>query len=299
MALALRFVAVCSAVLFACAVANAQPPAAPPPHLALDELVKEYKRLGLPLPPANAELVRVKTAYPDQIGFRTPAKPERYSVVLIGSESQSRDWHEAHEAIEPGPAALRDVEPRWVADFLCLAVQCRERGWSEFAALLFARAQEAITTPVPARVEVIDLPAMFGGGKGSTGRLNGWELRTANSSAVKELRRVASIYWSRQVMATDSDRKEVLRHLKELEPESENVRDLELTLAPRKSKPGTVEALIDDLTDYWFSGAAAFEPLGENQWGEAAYRKLAEMGFDAVPALIDAIKDRRLTRFPF
>ena len=49
---------------------------------------------------------------------------------------------------------------------------------------------------------------MFLGGKGVSGRLNGWELRTAGSSALKELRRVASGYWSGQVMAKESVRKE-------------------------------------------------------------------------------------------
>jgi hypothetical protein len=71
MTLALRFVAICSAVLFACAAAGAQPPAAPEPHLALDGLVKEYKRLGLPLPPANAELVRIR-----MVRFRDSTDPD-------------------------------------------------------------------------------------------------------------------------------------------------------------------------------------------------------------------------------
>jgi hypothetical protein len=293
MSLPLRLLAAFASTLLACAPALAQKPIAPEPHLALDELVKEYKRLGLLLPPANAELVRVKTMnYPDQLGFRIPAKPGHYPGTVIGANT----WKETCEVVKPEPAAILDVEPRWVSDYVCLAIQCRERGWNDFAALLFARAQEAITTPVPARVKVVELSAMFGGGKGSTGRLNGWELRTANSSAVKELRRVAASYWSGQVMAKESVRKEALRHLKELAPESEDVRDLELTLAPRKSKPGSVEALIDDLTDYGFWRKRAFESLDEKERGEAAYRKLVEMGFDAVPALLNAVKDRRLTR---
>lgn len=294
MSLPLRLLAAFASTLLACAPALAQKPVAPEPHLALDELVKEYKRLGLPLPPPNAELVRVKfTNYPDQLGFRAPATPGESPEIVIGTDIHS-SRRRTSEVVKPEPAALLDVEPRWVSDFLCLAIQCRIRGWNEFAALLHARAQEAITTPVPARTEVRDWGQKFG--KFRTGRLNGWELHKSNSSALKELRHVASSYWSDQVMSTNSDRKVVLRHLKELAPESENVRDLELTLAPRKSKPGTVESLIDDLTDYWASNKMAFEPLDANQRGEAAYRKLVEMGFDAVPALIDAVKDRRLTR---
>ena len=40
--------------------AFAQPPTAPPPHPPLAELVKEYVRLGLPLPPPDAPLVKIR-----------------------------------------------------------------------------------------------------------------------------------------------------------------------------------------------------------------------------------------------
>jgi hypothetical protein len=287
MALVLRFVTACSALLLSSATASAQLPVAPEPHLALDELVKEYKRLGLPLPPPNAELVR----------FRYANRPAELGFHVIGPGLRQRIG--AYERVKPETAALRDVEPHLVMDFLRLAVQCRERGWNEFAALLFARAQEAITTPVPARTEERESLAPISGVnlvvKWRTGRLNGWALRTVNSSALKELRREATIYWSARVMV-HSDRAEVLRHLKELEPWSDDIAALERTLATRKSKPGTVEALIDDLTDYSYSDAAATDPLGADRRGEAAYRKLVELGFDAVPTLIEHLGDERLTR---
>jgi hypothetical protein len=44
---------------FICGAATGQVPTAPPPHPALDEVVKEYRRLGLPLPPRGAKLVRI------------------------------------------------------------------------------------------------------------------------------------------------------------------------------------------------------------------------------------------------
>jgi hypothetical protein len=294
MALALRFLAICSVMLFACGSASAQKPVAPEPHLALDELVKEYKRLGLPLPPANAELVRVKaTNYPDQLGFRIPAGSGGYPKYLVGAEYTT--W-ETDEPVKPDADALRDIEPLWVVDWICLAVQCRERGWNEFAALLHARAQEAIATPVPVRWKEVYLPINGLSNQAFKVRDNGWVLRATSRSGLEELRRAAALYWSGKVMAKDGIRREALRHLKELAPESEDVRDLELTLAPRKSKPGTVESLIDDLTDYRSSGKRAFEPLDANQRGEASYRKIVELGFDAVPALLDAMKDERLTR---
>lgn len=69
------------------------------------------------------------------------------------------------------------------------------------------------------------------------------------------------------------------------------VDDLKLTLAPRKSKPGSVEALIDDLTDHWESGEWGSEE------GQTAYWKLVERGLDAVPALLDHLNDTRVTRY--
>ena len=280
--------------LFTGVTASAQPPTAPPPHLALDELVKEYKRLGLPLPPPSAVLVRGRYgSNPDQLSFRIPAEPGGYAEYLDSTRHRS---FETYEPVKPDAAALRDIEPKWVVDWVILAVQCRELGWSEFAALLHARAQEAIATPVPARREKVFPPINGLSNQGVMVRANGWMLRTTNGSALEELRCVAASHWSDQIMDKDSDRREVLRYLKELKPDAkDDIRLLELTVAPRTSKPGSVESLIDDLTDY-YGYTNSFEPLDAKQRGEAAYRKIVELGFDAVPALLDAMKDERLTR---
>jgi hypothetical protein len=293
MALPLRFLVVTAAVLLSRVPTAAQAPVAPEPHLALDELVKEYKRLGLPLPPPNAELVRVKRITlrnsPDELGFRIPAtKPGDKPNYLFGSAYDAPVLRA--EPFKPGSGIPDGVAPEYVSDLLCLAVQCRLRGLNEFAVVLYARAREAIHTPVPERLGP--------GPLGFATRVNGWNLRAENSSVLKELRLVALEYWLEQMMAEDSDRKEVLRHLKELEPDrKDDLRALELTVAPRKSKPGTVEALIDDLIDYWPSGKTGSAPLDERERGEAAYRKLVELGFDAVPALLEHLADERLTRY--
>jgi hypothetical protein len=67
--------------------------------------------------------------------------------------------------------------------------------------------------------------------------------------------------------------------------------DLKLTIAPWKSKPGSVEAIIDELTEYW-------DEMGDsyNEIGHGAYWKLVDLGFDAVPALMTHLEDGRLTR---
>jgi hypothetical protein len=57
-----------------------------------------------------------------------------------------------------------------------------------------------------------------------------------------------------------TDRKEILRQLSDLAVEEPILRSeyngwllssLEQTVAPRKSKPGSVDSIIDDLTEYW------------------------------------------------
>ncbi|MFO0804779.1 MAG: hypothetical protein U0791_16850 [Gemmataceae bacterium] len=58
MATSLRLAAILLSLLLAAPPANAQVEVAPPPHPAFDEVVKDYLRLELPLPPKDAELVR-------------------------------------------------------------------------------------------------------------------------------------------------------------------------------------------------------------------------------------------------
>ncbi|HEY2911586.1 MAG TPA: hypothetical protein VGI99_15145, partial [Gemmataceae bacterium] len=62
--------AIFSIALFALQLAPARLPVAPPPHPTLDGLVEEYKRLGLPLPPPNAELMRTVHGGRQWLGFR-------------------------------------------------------------------------------------------------------------------------------------------------------------------------------------------------------------------------------------
>jgi len=98
----------------------------------------------------------------------------------------------------------------------------------------------------------------------------------------------------------DSDRKEVWLRLRGLADEDRDLLtrkdrstldDLKSTLAPRKSKSSRAEELIDELTDYWDDPDDI-----DNQIGHSAYHKLIELGFDAVPALIEHLEDKRLTR---
>lgn len=257
---------------------GAQVPTAPPPHLPLDTLVKEYQRLGLPLPPPDAPLVRIDW-YRDEedrstylLGFRLPpSKPEGKVRHLIGWGGHFFWYFDPRlvEPVEPTPELLSQVT-LWGNDAICLAVQCKLRGWNDLADALYERAREQ------------------------------FEREMLEHSVWAELRDSAWRYWANKLVHRAGDRTEPLRRLKELlaiEPilrTDENldlVRGLELTLAPRKSNPGSVESLIDDLTEYWADEDDPFNPAGQEP-----YWKLVELGFDSVPTLIEHLGDDRQSR---
>jgi hypothetical protein len=289
MATPLRLVASLLAALLATTSARAQPAVAPPPHPPLAEVVAEYKRLGLPFPPPDAELVQIdwdwylgrsgeEATGQHCLGYRVPpVKPGervRYSTVgVLGVGFRDLGYVEPATAVEtePTPDALRgllDFSPEYLLTF---AVQCEERGWHELAVALYARARERFVAEEPDR------------------------------TIIEEVRFIAWNYWEQSLVAPGGDRAEVLRRLKALAVEDESfrtpytdwlLRAIELTRAPSKSKPGSIEALVDALTEYrqedFGIGSVASDP--------ASYWKLAELGFDAVPALIEHLGDDRLTR---
>lgn len=288
MATASRLVAAFAAVLLLHVAADAQPPTAPPPHLALDELVKEYQRLGLPLPPKNAEVVRIdwylrRETYrevPEDrfiLAFRVPpAKPGDRPRYLEESPSGISLWEmqyvepDSVELADRTPAALHRVVYFTASHYLSLAVLCKYLGWDDLARAVYTLAREKFIEEGSERPIMVEL------------RDSAWE------------------HWAGQITERDTDRKEALRRLKALAAEEPSFRtpendwlinSLQAAVTPRNSKPGSVEALIDQLTEYWVDPIENSKPTGD-----AAYWKLVELGFDAVPALIDHVGDDRLTR---
>ena len=285
-------VAALACVVFANGVAIAQPPAAPRPHLPLEALVKEYKRYGLPFPPANAQLVRINWDIyhgkepgdqPFGLVWRIPAaKPgdrERYLAL----DSCGVDFYDVSSSVRPNmvdetkitPDVLRSDGYTYAEQLLTFAIQCKDRGRDDLANALYSLARKRfIETEAP------ESP---------------W------AGELSELRTATWYYWKKTIFERDGDRKEAFRQLTILVKEEPGLLTernefllgcLEATLAPFQSKPGTVEALIDELTEYWHQPWN--EPPVEPEW--ASYWKLAELGFDAVPALIEHLGDDRLTR---
>src|SRR5260370_22389620 len=121
---------------------------------SMDQLLDVYRDYGLPLPPADAKLVRIDigsgyivnsepTAPSYLLGFLLqPAIKEKGAVVLVGTYAYRLDKHwsgHEYEVIEPRPVILKNVEacPRGRRELdgynagLATALQFRARGWNE------------------------------------------------------------------------------------------------------------------------------------------------------------------------
>ncbi|OWK46805.1 hypothetical protein FRUB_00504 [Fimbriiglobus ruber] len=265
------------------------------PHPPLDELVKEYRRHGLPFPPSDAELVILGRPTWDEdrvltmsyfLAFREPpAKAGGVSKCWIGFRTWDGEDIEEWRIVPAKPVVATLLSNPAVDEFdsLVLAIHCNARGWDALAEALYVRL----------RKRPGDTASMF-----------------------DRLHNCAVDYWYPRILERGTDRKEALRRLKELEAKKkpppndvrvgqlakhnkleqrERLRRLELTVAPRVAKPGTPEALIDQLTDLWrpYEAPAYRETLIES---DKACEKLTALGIDAVPALIEHINDERLTR---
>jgi hypothetical protein len=270
-----RFLFAAFALAFAPPHATAQLPVAPPPHPTLGELVEEYRRLGLPIPTPQAKLVRLSWGTAEAGGhgltFRhPPRKPGGVVWYLTGCEwwlELNPLWQE--EEVQPTASALNGDTPQ---GGICFAIQCKALGWDELAGAAYAAWRK----------------------DGGDGRLD--EPR----DLITTLRYQAWSYWEHQLFEEKSDRKEVLMRLTSLSKagyerapwrQTPILPDLERTVAPRTSKPGSVEALIDGLMEHWDD-----PEVWENEAGHTAYWKLAEVGLDAVPALMKHLDDTRFTR---
>jgi hypothetical protein len=248
--------------------------------LTLDELLKEYKKHELPLPPKDAMLVRYESFDSGIAIINDKLQPRMidYSLAFVmepGSKKEQRRlltgtrWCRPDEApnkreVVPPPDAARGIDLKG-EDGLVLAIQCHARGWGTLARYALEQSQ-------------ID----------------------AKTSPRNQLLKVAWWYWRGRLTNPKLDRVPAAKHLNELIGQNKEwdtgenralLKSLDLALTPRKSKPGSIEALIDDLVDYNADAGTLglFEP-------EQRYWTIANLGFDSVPALIEHLNDDRLTR---
>jgi hypothetical protein len=251
----------------------------------LDRLLKEHRAHHLPLPPNDARLVRYRSGgggmvnnkvMPDvySLAFQMRGKdgkqelltarvlwPGRYSGFIRrypGAEGR------AVVPVKPVPAAARRLAGG-EHETMFFALQCHSLGWTELAIEVLGRARVSEGAP-----------------------------------SLLRLRKGAWDYWVWQVPNEGSDWRAITARLKALMAEEETLRQtyhrstvssLEAALIPRKTKPGSIEALIDVVARQ----PARTGTIGLPERAGAADR-LSSLGFTAVPVLIDHLGDQRMTR---
>jgi hypothetical protein len=255
---------------------------------SLDGLLFLYRCYDLPLPPKNAKLIRYEVRgrnmvieYSENGGPKQKIKPKTPPPILAfeapprrkgeppyrlrGVQESRPDGSDLSvEEIPAEPAAIEGLEFDEEGGLL-QAIQCHARGWDALAASLFKASESNATASPRDRV-----------------RQRAWG------------------YWVAALSQPDIDRAPATRHLQSLIQENkaldtaENkqlLQDLQAALVPSRAKPGSVEALIDDLVNYDVKEPAIY-PIKRGE----RYERVARLGFDAVPALIAHLGDRRLTR---
>jgi hypothetical protein len=253
----------------------------------LEDLLVSYRAYGLPLPPGDAPLVRFEGCRrgmvnskrippPDALGFLVgPATKDAGPLVLVGTQEYRLGRHDRLEIIKPDPDAARDIDFGSVQDDtagwqnlgLFLALQCQARGWDDLAQTVWTTNKEEF------------------------GQRPDRSNRTVFAEAVWRS-------FCLELIKPATNRRNIAGKMKQLlEAESclhslENhclLRSLEAALVASTARPGSIERLIDDLTE-----------ACNNAWGpddfDAATTKLGRKGFVAVPTLLEHFDDDRLTR---
>jgi hypothetical protein len=260
----------------------------------LDQLLTDYRGYGLPLPPEEAKLVRFESGgryylngnlMPPTyfLGFLLrPGSNDNPALLLVGTQEIRLDAHETTEVVEPKPELVKSIDLRWGGPSpfemnvgLALALQCKARGWNDLALELWKASLQQ-----------------------SSGHHLGTFFQPANLPKRTAVAYLAWAHSGNELVKPDTDRAKTAQRMKTLiatEPRLNTegtqalLKSLEAALIPGKAKPGTVERLIDDLTEMCNTG---------RKWDERdpRYSRSALIGFAAVPALIEHLNDERLTR---
>lgn len=269
------------------------PPA--PPALVLDMLLADYRALGLPLPPPAAPLVRFGpmgwSLYADSpghlmyyLGFELPKTTGEPPTVLVGTERITIESHIKVVRVQPTAEVAAGIYGAWggssydtpfaINAALATAVQAKARGWDALAERLFVLASK---------------PAIFGTRDPCYQPWAGMPPRQAFGM-------LARAHFANELTQPGSDWASIAPRFEAslaFAPRCNLDRflpALHRTVEHRRSPPGTIEAKIDALCD--ITSATG----GSDHTHAPAFLRVAELGFDAVPALLDHLEDGRLTR---
>ncbi|MFL5245029.1 MAG: hypothetical protein ACJ8FY_23250 [Gemmataceae bacterium] len=263
-----------------------------------EELLKDYQAYGLPMPPKGAKLVRFPNgwrSYADDgagketiqhhLGFLLEAgDKKRPPRLLVGTKQFQSDREEFEmKEVEPKVDAAKDFFPcntHWPFEMNCglaVAIQCKARGWDDLAQhLLEVSLKEDCGHPYGGYYQPSDLPPR------------------------QALAHLALVHWANEIVEPNADGAMIAKRLKALykaNPTLDSRRNrylldsLEKALVPSKAKPGSVDALIDELAD--FSGKK--KSGDEKATSASPYDRLEALCFEAVPGLIEHLEDERLT----
>ncbi len=261
-----------------------------------DQLLEDYRGYGLPIPPADAKLVRFESGgryilndklMPPTyfIGFLLrPGTKEKETLLLVGTQETRLDAFKTVEVVEPNAELIKSIELNWwgQSNFdlnvgLVIALQCKARGWNALAEELWIASFK----------------------KDGGHRFNGF-YQPVNLTNRAALAFLAWAYSENELTMADTDRAKTAKRMKAVLAAAPTfntagkkalLKSLEAALVPSKAKPGSMERLIDDLTDL----CMVTSRLG-NGPTDSRYSRLADQGFAAVPALLEHLDDDRLTR---
>jgi hypothetical protein len=251
----------------------------------LDQLLLDYRAYRLPFPRKNFRLVRFK----DEDQFKDDGDPlppayglafslqraarEKGPVLMRGTLKYTPPEHPAVKIVPIGRPTAKDIE-RYAReskplgeDGLVLAIQCKARGWDRWAEALF---QKSLT----------DNPHQL---------------------PQETLARIAWNHTQEELTDPRADWKVTARRLRKLMKADQTfdtnenqsmLKSLEAALVPSKAKPGTVAARIDDLIYVTSTHLYTYGHMRPDR----QYLRVVELGFAAIPELIDHLEDNRLTR---
>jgi hypothetical protein len=271
----------------------------------LNQLLADYKSYGLPFPPEEAELAILPS--PSVSISNGVRRQDMHLVFLLkrattGSEaaywygcSPGPRWHSIElKPTNPTLASFNDTAPI-PPDFrgdgfpvyhdLALAVQCYSKGWKDLGAALLERSRK------PPEDNSFIRP----------------KRRPKDDRAA-----LAEFAWyhfcNRFARADSKERADIVSKMKRLTtspyrlntPGHQGVlADMERTIVPVTSEPGSLERAVDDLlgfSDTWGSFAGAGWDERNQAARYAPYVTLQNAGMQAVPVLIKHLDDFRMTR---
>lgn len=263
--------------------------------LLLDRLVARYVEFGLTLPPKDAPLVKLEAgrwsvgadgAYTPHytLGFLLgPGSLKGFSRVLVGSREHEIDAESrALKEAAPTRALAEGIAPEYgdvtyeLNAGLATAIQCKARGWNDLAQDLLDRSL-----------------------KESCGHRFSVFFQPGGLPPLTSLATLAWAHYGNALLDRDSDWSVIAPRMKAIFAAEAKLdtpynrallKSLEAALKPSRAMPGSVEALIDDLI-HLHDGTGR----GGREEPEPQVLRLAELGFEAVPALIEALDDERLT----